>query len=225
MATWRRLCLGLCAVAWFGQSASGPRTPKPTTPPLRGNWMSGAVSPPVVGSKPTSSPKRSMPRATSPRRLPRDVRTTLTRVDGRRITLRVVMTLDAGGRRFDTAPQTIDHGYFGETADQAARVRDLGNASRRRSTAAKSRCRLAKRRSRSGKQKTVNKFFETGALAPYLLRRETHFTDDSNPAANHEETSEVIAIDKPYRVQSEIRPVSFERVVQKDATARRLPSM
>ena len=69
----------------------------------------------------------------------------------------------------------------------------------------------------TGKQKIVNKFFETGAQAPYLLRRETHFTDAANPTADHEETSEVIAVDKPYRVQSEIRPVSFERVVQKDS--------
>jgi len=145
-----------------------------------------------------------------------DVRTTLTRVDGRRITLRVVMTLDAGGRRFDTAPQIIDHGYLGETADQAARVRDLGNAN----VVIDGREIPVQTREASietGKQKTVSKFFETGALEPYLLRRETHFTDDSNPAANHDETSEVIAIDKPYRVQTEIRPVSFERVVQKDA--------
>jgi hypothetical protein len=216
MATWRRLCLGFCAVAWILAAAAGiahaqsDDAPTPRELDVWGRFAAGSWKQSHIVTEAIDASGHVTSTTAS------DVRTTLTRADGRHITLRVVMTLDAGGRRFDTAPQVIDHGYYGETTGQAARVRDLGKAA----VVIDGREIPVQTREASietGKQKTVNKFFETGALAPYLLRRETHFTDVSNPAADHDETSEVIAVDKPYRVQSEIRPVSFERVVQKDA--------
>jgi hypothetical protein len=215
MATWRRLCLGLCAVAWVWAVAGGARAQSDDAPTPReldvwGRFAAGSWKQTHVVTEAIDAAGHVTSTTAS------DVRTTLTRVDGRRITLRVVMTLDAGGRRFDTAPQVIEHGYFGESTDQAARVRDLGKGAvviDGHNIPVQTREALIE----TGKQKIVNKFFETGAQAPYLLRRETHFTDAANPAADHDETSEVIAVDKPYRVQSEIRPVSFERVVQKDS--------
>ncbi len=144
-----------------------------------------------------------------------NVRTTLVLVDGRRIKLRVAVTLEAGGREFDTSPQVIDRGYFGETPNQLARIRDLGNA-RVVIDGHPIPVETHEALIQTGNQKIVNKFFESTATEPYLLRRETHFTDATDPTANHEETSEVIAVDKPYRVRSEIKPVAFERLVQKD---------
>lgn len=215
MATWRQLWLGFCAVTWIWVISVGTThaqtedAPTPRELDVWGRFAAGSWKQTHVVTEALDAAGHVTSTTAS------DVRTTLTRVDGRRITLRVVMTLDAGGRRFDTAPQIIDHGYFGEAADQAAQVRDLGKAAvviDGREVPVETREASVE----TGKQKVVSKFFETGALAPYLLRRETHFTDAANPAANHDETAEVIAVDKPYRVQSEIRPVSFERLVQKD---------
>jgi hypothetical protein len=216
MATWRRLCIGICAVAWIWAAGAGSAhaqtddAPTPRELDVWGRFAAGSWKQAHVVTEAIDASGNVTSTTAS------DVRTTLTRVDGRHITLRVVVTLDAGGRRFDTAPQIIDHGYFGETTDQAAHVRDLGKSAvviDGQQIPVQAREALIE----AGQQKTVNKFFETGAQEPYLLRRETHFTDASNPAADHEETSEVIALDKPYRVQSEIKPVSFERVVQKDS--------
>ncbi|HEX3998052.1 MAG TPA: hypothetical protein VHX65_05840 [Pirellulales bacterium] len=215
MATWRRLVLGLCAAACgWAVCVGAAHAQTDDAPTLReldvwGRFAAGSWKQTHVVTEVLDSAGHVVSSTAS------DVRTTLTRVDGRRITLRVAVTLDAGGRRFDTAPQVIDRGYFGETTDQPAQVRDLGKASvviDGREIPVQTR----EASIQSGKQKTVNKFFETGAMEPYLLRRETHFTDSADPAANHDETSEVIAVDKPYRVQSEVKPVSFERVVQKD---------
>lgn len=215
MATWRRLCLVLCMAAAVSAAGVGlahaqaDDAPTPQELDVWGRFAAGSWKQAHVVTEAIDASGRVSSTTAC------DVRTTLTRVDGRHITLRVVMTLDAGGRRFDTAPQIIDHGYFGETTDQAARIRDLGKANiviDGREIPVQTR----EASIETGKQKTINKFFETGALAPYLLRRETQFTDAANPAANHQEIAEVIAVDKPYRVQSEIRPVSFERVVQKD---------
>jgi hypothetical protein len=216
MATWQRLCARLCAAAWIlavgigSLHAQTDDSPTPRELDVWGRFAAGSWKQTHVVTEVVDAAGHVTSTTAS------DVRTTLARVDGRRITLRVVMTLDAGGRRFDTVPQTIDHGYYGETADQAARVRDLGKAA----VVVDGReipVQTQEASIESGKQKTVNKFFQTAAQAPYLLRRETHFTDAANPTADHEEVSEVIAVDKPYRIKSEIKPVSFERVVQKDA--------
>lgn len=216
MATWRQIGIGVCAAACILAACAGAAraqsddAPTPRELDVWGRFAAGSWKQTHVVTESLDAAGHVTSTTVS------DVRTTLTRVDGRRITLRVAMTLEAGGRRFDTVPQIIDRGYFGETASQPAMVRDLGESKLvidGREVPVRAREALIE----TGKQKTVNKFFETGALEPYLLRRETHFTDAADPSTNHDETAQVIAVDKPYRVQSEIKPVSFERAVQKDA--------
>jgi hypothetical protein len=216
MATWRRLSFGIFAVAlvWAactgGARAQSADSPTPREIDVWGRFAAGSWKQAHVVTEVLDASGHVTTTTES------DVRTTLVRVDGRRIKLRVAMTLEAGGRRFNTAPQVIDRGYFGETVGQSPQIRELGNSALvidGHEIPVQTREALIE----TGKQKTVNKFFETGAIEPYLLKRETRFTDAADPSTNHEETSEVIAFDKPYRVRSEIKPVSFERVVQRDA--------
>ena len=70
----------------------------------------------------------------------------------------------------------------------------------------------------AGHQKTLSKIYQSSTQAPYVLRRETTFTDSAHAGANHQETSEAIMLDMPYPVRSEIKPTAFERTLQKNAT-------
>jgi hypothetical protein len=144
-----------------------------------------------------------------------DVRTTITAVTAQFVTLKINVTVDAGGKRYDTEPQTVQHGYFGESPNQLVRMRELGKSD----VTIDGRpypCLTREVSIDAGRQKTVNKLFHSDSQAPYVLRRETTFTDSGNPAANHDETSEVIMLDMPYKVRSEVRPAAFERSVQKN---------
>lgn len=216
MATWRRLCFCFCAIAWVWATGGGVLHAQsddaisPREVDVWGRFAAGSWKQTHVVTESIDPTGKTSSRTES------DVRTTLVLVDHRRIKLQVVVTLQAGGRQFDASPQIIDRGYFGETPNQAAQVRDLGSA---RVVVDGHEIPVQTREAliQSGNERIVNKFFESGATEPYLLRRETHCTDPTDPAANQEETSEVIAVDKPYRVRSEIKPVAFERLVQKDA--------
>ena len=144
-----------------------------------------------------------------------DVRTTIIAVDAVKVTLRINVTVEAGGKRYETEPQTVLHGYYGEGPNQLARIRELGKADLAIDGKSFS-CRLHEVTIDGGNQKTVSKVYQSDAQPPYVLRRETHFTDSANPSANHDETAEVIMLDMPFDVRSEIKPTAFERSVQKN---------
>jgi hypothetical protein len=144
-----------------------------------------------------------------------EVRTTITGVTSQSVTLRINVTVDAGGKRYDTEPQTVQHGFYGEGPNQLIRVRDLGK-SEVTIDGRSYPCQIREVTIDAGRQKTINKLFHSDSQAPYVLRRETNFTDSGNPSANHDETSDVILLEMPYKVRSEIRPAAFERSVQKN---------
>jgi hypothetical protein len=144
-----------------------------------------------------------------------DVRTTIVGVDSNKVTLRINVTVEAGGKRYDTEPQTVQHGYYGEGPNQLTRIRDLGKSDITIDGKTFS-CRVQEVSIDGGRQKTVSKLFQSDAQAPYVLRRETAFTDSANPAANHDETAEVMMLEMPYKVRLEIKPTAFERAVQKN---------
>ncbi len=143
-----------------------------------------------------------------------DVRTTITKVDSRHVTLKISVTVEAGGKRYDAEPQVVQHGYYGEGPNQVVRLRDLGKADVTVDGVAYP-CVLHEADIDVGRQKTVLKLFESAAQAPYVLRRETVFSDAGNPAANQQETSETTLLDMPYKIRSEMKTVALEHTVQK----------
>jgi hypothetical protein len=149
-------------------------------------------------------------------RISTDVRSTLTKVLDRGATVRIMVNVEAGGRRFETAPQTVQHGYYGERPEQYVEVKDLGPAT----VTVDGRDYPVHWREASFQrdgQKTVTKLCQCDAQAPFVLRRQTQVIDPANPAVERQETEEVLAVDMPYRVGAEIKPVSFERSTQKTA--------
>ncbi|HEV2968482.1 MAG TPA: hypothetical protein VGY55_00745 [Pirellulales bacterium] len=145
-----------------------------------------------------------------------DVRTSIASVDSRHVTLKITVTVEAGGKRYDTEPQTLQHGYYGEGPSELVHLRDLGKTDLTIDGKTYS-CKAREVAFDAGRQKTISKLFQADSQAPYVLRRETNFTDSANSAANHDETMEVIMLDMPYKVRSEIKPTAFERTVQKNA--------
>ncbi len=143
-----------------------------------------------------------------------EVRTTLWRVGRRGATLRFSVAVEAGGRRFDTEPQTVQHGYYGEDPDQKVQVKDLGSTTVK-VDGREYPCRVEQTSFDMGSQKVVTKLIESDAQAPFLLRRETQVTDPANPAASREETAVVVALDVPYNIGKELKTVSYERSTQK----------
>jgi hypothetical protein len=144
-----------------------------------------------------------------------EVRTTITAVTPQLVTLTINVTVDAGGKRYDTEPQTVQHGFYGEGPSQVVHIRELGNSN----VTIDGRvypCQTREVTIDAGRQKTVSKLFHADSQVPYVLRRETTVTDSGNPAANHDETTEIMLLDMPYKVRSEIRPAAFERTVQKN---------
>ena len=149
-------------------------------------------------------------------RISTDVRSTLTHVLAGGATVRITVNVDAGGRRFETAPQTVQHGYYGEKPEQQVEVKDLGPATLTVDGRDYS-VRWREASFQAGGQKTVTKLCQCDAQAPFVLKRQTQVIDPTNPAVERQETEEVLAVDMPYRVGSEIKPVSFERSTQKTA--------
>jgi hypothetical protein len=144
-----------------------------------------------------------------------DVRTAIVKVDGQHVTLKISVTVEAGGKRYDAEPQIVQHGYYGEAPNQLVRIRDLGKANVSVDGASYA-CLLREADIETGRQKTVLKLFESAAQAPYVLRRETMFSDSANPAADHQETSEITLLDMPYKVRTEMKTVALEHTVQKN---------
>ncbi len=144
-----------------------------------------------------------------------DVRTTIISVDATKVSLRINVTVEAGGKRYDTEPQTVQHGYYGEGPNQLVRIREAGKSDVTIDGKAFP-CRVQEISIDAGQQKTVSKLFQSDSQAPYVLRRETTLSDAANPSANHTETAEVIMLDMPFKVRSEIKPTAFERSVQKN---------
>lgn len=144
-----------------------------------------------------------------------EVRTTIVAIDSNKVTLQIKVTVEAGGKRYDTEPQTVHHGYYGEGPNQLVHIRALPktDVTIDGKTFA---CRTQEVSIDAGQQKTVSKLFQSDTQVPYVLRRETTLTDSANPSANHTETAEVIMLDMPFKVRSEIKPTAFERSVQKN---------
>ncbi len=144
-----------------------------------------------------------------------DVRTTITKVDAHHVTLKIAVTVEAGGKRYDAEPQIVQHGYFGEGPNQVVHLRELDKADVSIGGKAFS-CRQQESTMDVTGQRTATKLFIFAGQAPYLLRHETVISDTTNPSAGHEETGEVLMVDMPYRVHSDMKSVAFERTVQKN---------
>jgi hypothetical protein len=147
-----------------------------------------------------------------------DTKTTLMRADAKRIALRIEATVDVAGKHFECPPQTVEYGYYGESPDEHAELKMLGSEP----LTVDGRqvfCRIQQVVASIGREKQITQMFLSDAVEPYVLKRQTAFLRrdaDGEPAADEPQTTtEVIALDVPYRVLHDVKSTAYERTIQR----------
>ena len=146
-----------------------------------------------------------------------ETKTTLERADAKRLTLRIEATVDVGGKRFECQPQVVDYGYYGEAANESTETKSLG-AEPITVDGRQVFCRIEQVVASIGQQRQVTEMFLSDAVEPFVLKRVTAvFKRDGGELAleNPETTSEVIALDVPYKVLREVKSTALERTIQR----------
>jgi hypothetical protein len=141
-----------------------------------------------------------------------ETRSTLVSKDDSSYTLLTDAKVDVASRRITATPQTVKHGYYGETAGQTVGVKRISETTLTidgRSIPCE--VRQVVLNGDSGKQ--VSSVFYTDQVPPFVLRRET-----SSEGAEEKQNSslvEVVALDLPQRIRGELKPASYIKTTQK----------
>ncbi|MDY0167307.1 MAG: hypothetical protein RBS80_12235 [Thermoguttaceae bacterium] len=143
-----------------------------------------------------------------------ETRTTLLQMDDRGITLEVATTVEVAGKRFEAESQTVDQGFWGQTETQTLRP---GKVSPTRITVGEQTvaCQVRELEIIGSSTRTTSKVFFSADVQPHVLRRESVTTTLDGNEKLGETTIEVIALDMPFRVLSEIQPSAHVRSVNR----------
>ncbi len=143
-----------------------------------------------------------------------DTRTTLLQRDEQGITLEVSTTVEVAGKRFEPEPQILDQGYWGQVETQTLRP---GKTSPARITIAEQSisCQVQELEVIGSSTRTTSKVYFSDAIRPHVLRRESTTTTLDGSDKLGETTIEVIALDMPFRVLSEVHPTAHVRSVNR----------
>jgi hypothetical protein len=144
-----------------------------------------------------------------------ETKTTLDEVTAEGVKLRVEVTMDVAGKRLITQPQFVRQGFTGAVAGQNVSQKKLGPTSLTIG-GQQVNCESQELEVLGQGQKRVSLicFAETN---PHILRRKVVATETANPAGGSESTAEVIDLDMPYKVVSEVKNAAVIRTVQRDA--------
>jgi hypothetical protein len=144
-----------------------------------------------------------------------ETKTTLLQLDEKKFVLQSEVTVEVSGKRFTAQPRTVSLGYQGETNGEEVSVRklgpdvfDLGGV--------KSPCELLELTIGAGPSRVVSTVCYSNRIAPFVLRRNSKrvgVPPDQSP--QQQAQVEVLAVDMPYRVLTELKSVAFVRTVQR----------
>ncbi|MDZ7617218.1 MAG: hypothetical protein U1E05_09450 [Patescibacteria group bacterium] len=143
-----------------------------------------------------------------------ETRTTLMQADQRGITLQVATTVEVAGKRFEAEPQTLDQGYWGQMDAHALLP---GKTSSARLTVGEQSiaCQVQEFTLSGPGTRTVSKVFFSDTVKPHVLKRENVTTTLDGSETLGETTTEVIALDLPFRVLSEIQASAHVRSINR----------
>lgn len=142
-------------------------------------------------------------------------RTTLTALDATSYTLRIDTTVEVAGKRFSSQPQTVKHGYHGETAGQAVSIRKTGDAELSIDGRAIP-CEVRQSVIEADGVKRISTIHYASQVPPYQLRRET--TTEGGPEEQRATMLvEVIALGLPERVIDEVRTAAYVKTTRRQA--------
>jgi hypothetical protein len=142
-----------------------------------------------------------------------EIKTTLLAVDGASFTLKVKVTIEVAGKRFESEPTTVKQGFLGEAVGQQVETKLLGQGEvticgRRHPTDVR---RVTIRGDGTTRVSTIQ---YSDDVPPHVLRRETKITSTDSKPNGGDSLVEVIAVDMPYPVLTEVKPSAYVRTVQ-----------
>jgi len=143
-----------------------------------------------------------------------ETKTTLVRADASRLTLRIEATVEVAGKRFQSQPQVVEYGYYGEAPNEPTDLKTIGTA---QVTIGDRQCNCQVQQvvANVGAQKQITKLFVSDDFEPYILRRDTTVvTSDNKVDAKQQTTAEVVGLDRPYKVLHDVKPTAYERTIQ-----------
>src|SRR5262249_48161209 len=116
-----------------------------------------------------------------------ETKTTLVRADARRLTLRIEATIEVAGKRFESPPQVVEYGYYGESPNDKAETKSLGSE-QLTVDGRQVPCQIRQVVASSGQQQLVTKMYLSNDVEPFVLKRETKVTSEGEKG-NGEKTN------------------------------------
>jgi hypothetical protein len=144
-----------------------------------------------------------------------ETKTSLTKLEGECVVLEVEVGVEIAGKQFDGLPQCVKQGFHGELCGGDVKLQPSTTAELTIEDR-KIECRRQQIEINTSAGTTSVNLCYSDSLAPFILRRESKTTDTASKVIN-ETLSEVVALDMPQRVLTEIKNVSCIKTVQKSA--------
>lgn len=145
-----------------------------------------------------------------------ETKTTLQQVDERGVTLQVNSVVEFLGKRFESDGQTLRQGFHGEPDEANLTVKSLG-AAKLLVDGQEIACAVAQIELAAPDSKTVTTLHYTADLAPYIFKRQTVVTDPEGKQEISRTTSEVVGLNMPCEVLSDLKCAAQVRTLYKHA--------
>ena len=141
-----------------------------------------------------------------------ETKTTLQQVDERGVMLRVNALVEFLGKRIESDGQTIRQGFHGEADEPNLTVKPLA-ATRIVVDGREIPCSVAQIELAAPDSKTVTTLHYSETVAPYILKRQSVVTDPEGKQEVSRTTTEVLALDMPCEILSDLKPAAQVRTV------------
>ena len=119
--------------------------------------------------------------------------TTLIKVEEDGVTLKVKVSVDVAGKRFDAEPQTVKQGFHGELIGEQLKIKEVGKGEVTIEQK-KIPCQVLRLENSSSTSNTVTSLYYSVEVAPHILRRESVTTDLDGNETLSETTVNVVAL-------------------------------
>ena len=118
-----------------------------------------------------------------------ETKTTLDQVDEKGYALKVEVTVEVAGKRFQAEPKYVAYGYHGELGPMLLAIE--GEAT-----------------------KSISTVEYTNAVAPYFLKCTTESINSETQTPNYHSVVEVIAVDMPEKVLTEVKSAAHVKTIE-----------
>jgi hypothetical protein len=145
-----------------------------------------------------------------------ETKTTLMDIDDDEVTLEILAVAEVAGKRFGSEAQFVRQGFHGETLTENLQVKEP-QAAELSVEGRKIACWTQQVAINGSAGETVVDIWYSDSLRPYYLRREARTTDPESQKVLSHSTTEIVALDMPWRVVSETKSASLMRTVHRHA--------